>query len=446
MPSTFEPYVQLVDVTATSALVAWGGFLLEPCGESWRARRTGETFGVMSEPVGRAAVEVLDGDGRIVAREAVDDANHVWVEGLEPATTYRYRVVVDGAPWAGGDRHDWAPEALQPAVRPLDLRLRTHAAADEPDPVTFIAVGDTGVGLAAGEDGRRQLAVARTMQRLADAFDVRFVVMLGDTIYHGPGGPTDQSGAHDDDWWLTYFQPYRYLVDHLAVYPTAGNHDGSDDEDADDRAQLEDNLYLATRFGPRAGAGRASLDPGLFYKLQVGALLELVCIDTTWGAERGEHWFDEPKHRRWLEEAFASASDDVVWRVPFSHHPAWSAGPNHASMDAQIERVVPLYRRGGARLVLSGHEHNFQHGRADDLDYVISGAGGKLDERPPRRTDEVGTQSWAASAHCLLVHATPETLTVVPFGATPPGGQPVPLIRRRSDGSPVDEPIVLPRG
>lgn len=446
MPSTFEPYVQLVDVTATAALVAWGGFLLEPCGESWRARRTGETFGVMSEPVGRAAVEVLDGDGRIVAREPVDDANHVWIEGLEPATTYHYRVLVDGAPWGGGDRHDWAPEALQPAVRPLDLRLRTHAAAEEPDPVTFIAVGDTGVGLAAGEDGRRQLAVARTMQRLADAFDVRFVVTLGDTIYHGPGGPTDQSGAHDDDWWLTYFQPYRYLVDHLPFYPTAGNHDGSDDEDADDRAQLEDNLYLLTRFGPRAGAGRASLDPGLFYKLQVGALLELVCIDTTWGAERGEHWFDEPKHRRWLEETFASSSDDVVWRVPFSHHPAWSAGPNHASMDAQIERLVPLYRRGGARLVLSGHEHNFQHGRADDLDYIISGAGGKLDERTPRRTDEVGTQSWAASPHCLLIHATPEALTVVPFGATPPGGRPTPLIRRRSDGSPVDDPIVVARG
>jgi hypothetical protein len=64
-------------------------------------------------------------------------------------------------------------------------------------------VGDTGVGIASGDDGIRQLAVARTMQRLADAFDVRFVVTLGDTIYHGPGGPTDHSGAHDDDWWLT---------------------------------------------------------------------------------------------------------------------------------------------------------------------------------------------------------------------------------------------------
>lgn len=440
-----EPYVQLVDVTATGALVAWGRFVLEEHGDSWRARRTGETFGSRSEPVGRAAVEVVDGDGRIVAREVVDGANHAWVEGLRPATTYGYRVLVDGTPWAGAERHDWAPDALLPAARPLDLRLRTHAAAGDPDPVTFLAVGDAGVGIGAGEDGRRQLGVARTMQRLADAFDVRFVVTLGDTIYHGPGGPTDHSGAHDDDWWLTYFQPYRYLIDHLAFYPTAGNHDGSDEEAADDRAQLEDNLYLTTRFAPRAEAGRASLGPGLFYRLQVGALLELVCVDTTWGAAAGRHWFDDPKHRTWLEETFASVSTDCEWRVPFCHHPAWTAGPHHTDMAAQIERLVPLYRRGGVRLLLHGHEHNFQHGRVDDLDYVVSGAGGKLDEGVPRRTGEAGTLSWAAVPHCLLVQATPEALAIVPYGPTPPGGQPAPLPRRRPDGSVVDGPIVVRR-
>jgi hypothetical protein len=216
MPVRLEPYVQLVDVTATAALVAWGGFALEQDGAGWHARPTGETFGVRSAPVGRAAVEVVDGAGQITARETVDDANHAWIEGLEPATTYRYRVLVDGEPWAGAERHDWSPGTLRPAARPLDLRLRTHASAEEPDPVTFPAVGDAGAGLDNGEDGRRQLAVARTMQRLADAFDVRFVVTLGDMIYHGPGGPTDHSGAHDE----------------------------SDDEDADDRGQFKDNVLV----------------------------------------------------------------------------------------------------------------------------------------------------------------------------------------------------------
>jgi len=439
-----EPYVQLVDVTATAALVAWGRFVLEPHGESWRARRTGETFGARSEPIGRrAAVEVLDGDDRIVARTATDDANHAWVEGLRPATTYRYRVLVDGEPWGAGELWDWAPEDLHPASRPLDLRLRTHATPDRDDPVTFLALGDAGVGLAAGEAGRQQLAVARTMQRLADAYDVRFVVTLGDTIYHGPGGPTDHSGANDDDWWLTYFQPYRYLLDHLAFYPTAGNHDGADEEAADDRAQLEDNLYLSARFAPRAEAGRASLGPGLFYRLQVGSLLELVCVDTTWGAEQGLHWFDEPHHRAWLEDTFAGPSTDVAWRVPFGHHPAFCAGPHHEGQAEQASRLVPLYRRGGARLSLHGHEHNFQHGRVDGLDYLISGAGGKLDTRAPTRMTEAGTRSWAAAPHCLLVQVAPSALTIVPFGGTAPGGTPAPLPRRLPSGELTDEPIVI---
>ena len=445
MGPPIEPYVQLVDVTATAALVAWGGFVLEPGADgSWRARRTGETWGARAEPVGdAAAVEVLDGEGRVVARQAADGVNHVWVEGLRPATTYRYRVLVDGAEWGAGERRDWVPGGLVPAARPYDLRLRTHAAYDQPDPVTFLAVGDFGVGLAAGEDGRRQLAVARTMQRLADAFDVRFVVTLGDTIYHGPRGPTDHSGADDDDWWLTYFQPYRYLLDHLAFYPTAGNHDGADEEAADDRGQLEDNLHLAARFGPRAVSGRASLGPGLFYRLQVGCLLELVCVDTTWGAAEGTHWFDEPGHRDWLEATFAGPSTDVAWRVPFCHHPAWCAGPHHAGQADQVARLVPLYERGGARLLMHGHEHNFQHGRMGDLDYLVSGAGGKLDTRPPRELAAAGTRSWAAAAHCLLVHATPDALTVVPYGATGPGGRPVPLVRRAADGTRTDAPVVI---
>jgi tartrate-resistant acid phosphatase type 5 len=439
-----EPYITLVDVTATAALVAWGVFVLEPERGSWRARRSGETFGARSQPVGdSAAVEVLDREGRVVARQEADGVNHAWVEGLSPSTTYRYRVIVDGRPWGDGERYDWTPSGLVPAVRRPDQRLRTHATPDQPDPVTFLAVGDTGVGIAAGEDGHRQLGVARTMQRLAEAYDVRFVVTLGDTIYHGPGGPTDRSGAFDDDWWLTYFQPYRYLIDHLAFYPTAGNHDGADEEEADDRAQLDDNLYLRERFGPRAEAGRASLGPGLFYRLQVGCVLELVCVDTTWGPDEGTHWFDQPEHRAWLEATFAAASTDVAWRVPFCHHPAWSAGPHHVGQPEQVAQLVPLYERGGARLLLHGHEHNFQHGRVGALDYLVSGAGGKLDERRPNAESVAGTLSWAPSPHCLLVHAAPYAVTIVPYGPTPPGGRPAPLVRLRPDGTATDAPIVI---
>jgi len=90
-------------------------------------------------------------------------------------------------------------------------------------------------------------------------------------------------------------------------------------------------------------------------------------------------------------------------------------------MPEQLEWLVPLYRRTGVRLLMHGHEHNFQHGDVDGLQYVVSGAGGKLEEREPVRFAEAGTRSWAAAPHCLLVQVRPDRLVVVPYGPTPPG-------------------------
>jgi tartrate-resistant acid phosphatase type 5 len=386
--------------------------------------RKGGTIGARSAPWGSALVEAIRGN-EVVAAAEVDDANHAWLRNLEPDTEYQWRVTVDGRPWMDGIRWDWAPGGLRPSDRRADLRFRTHAHADDAVPVTFIALGDFGVGLEAGANGRRQAAVARTIEQLADRHDVRFLVSLGDTIYHLGDDTTRQSGDEDDDWYLTYFQPYRYLLDHLPLYPTAGNHDGADEEANDDRAQLEDNLHLAERFLPRAEVGRASLGPGLFYRVQVGALLELVCVDTTWGAAQGEHWFDDDDHHRWLEEALPPGGGGARWKVPFCHHPPYCAGPHHRSMPEQHASLVPLYQRAGVRLVLSGHEHNYQHGLVDGIHYVVSGAAGKLQEDPPFRFDDGGTVAWASVPHCLLVEVTADAITVSPYG---PGDDGAPVL------------------
>ena len=134
-----------------------------------------------------------------------------------------------------------------------------------------------------------------------------------------------------------------------------------------------------------------------------------------------------------------------VWRIPFCHHPAYCAGPHHENMVTQIEHVVPFFRRAGVRLVLSGHEHNFQHGRVDGVDYVISGAAGKLQEEPPMRWEDGGTISWASEPHCLLVRVEEDRITVTPYGVPGPGGQPEPLRVRAPDGGEVPAEFVLVR-
>ena len=78
----------------------------------------------------------------------------------------------------------------------------------------------------------------------------------------------DESGGEDDDWYSSFFQPYRYSLARVPFFPAIGNHDTADTEGSDDRAQLEDNFHVQERFGD--DPDRASRKPGLFYRLRYG--------------------------------------------------------------------------------------------------------------------------------------------------------------------------------
>jgi hypothetical protein len=77
---------------------------------------------------------------------------------------------------------------------------------------------------------------------------------------------------------------------------------------------------------------------------------------------------------------------------------------------------VPLYQRAGVRIVLSGHEHNFQHSHADGIDYFVTGGGGKIRPAPPTRFAEAHTVKWASAVHFLRVRIEGKEAEVVPIG------------------------------
>jgi tartrate-resistant acid phosphatase type 5 len=436
-----EPFLHLVDITHERALIAWGAFWFERTGGDprWRivddqrlpavARGRRGCIGAGAEPYGAAEVQVLDAAGAVVARAATSERSWVWVEGLEPDTEYRYRVLVDGREWGAGERWDWTPDdaggySLKPAGRGYDLRLKT-----DPDPkahvgLTFAAIGDYGVGICSdSESSRRQRRVAEALEHLVVACGARLVLSLGDNVYLGEEGRVDdESGGEDDDWYSSFYQPYRYVISRVPVFPAIGNHDTTDTEGSDDRTQMEDNFHTAERF--RDDDARASVSPGLFYRFGYGADVEFVCVDTSLASpdEHVHRFFQDPKHLRWLEETFARPAPR--WRIPFSHHPAYCAGPEHGNDPEILDVLVPLFAAGGVRLVLAGHEHNFQLSRADGRTYVVSGAGGKLRERLPHDFAAARTQAWAMQAHVLLVE----------LGAD--GARLTPVSGLRADGSP----------
>jgi hypothetical protein len=114
-----------------------------------------------------------------------------------------------------------------------------------------------------------------------------------------------------------------------------------------------------------------------------------------------------------------------------------------------MDALLPLFARAGVRVVLTGHEHNFQHSHHDGIDYLLTGAGSKLDRGRPDRFVDAHTLSWSNHAHFLLITIEGSTMTVriigeINAGADAPRHDGLPDVPRYTPaGSEVTGPIVL---
>ena len=427
-----EPYVYLPSVSHKSALVAWGAFYFRTNTRGqWKVvddqdlkfvhppRK--DSIGAQSAPYGPARVEVYDSAGAVVATAKTDTANHCWISGLAPDTEYTYKVFVKDQEWAEGERWDWSAsdKALVQKGNRYDNRFTTNPDPNAAAALSFAVIGDFGVGVRKDSATHRQQRVANAMLRICQTEGVRLILTTGDNIYAGRrllGLAIGASGDEDDDWFFTYFQPYRYIINRVPVYPSIGNHDASETEERDDRAQVEDNFYLRERILSEEAAGRASFSPGLFYRFRYGSQIEFVCIDTSKEEFfRTKRLFEYPKHWEFMELSFPENRNELTWRIPFSHHPPYCAGPQHHNTKS-MQRLIPLFERSGVRVMFSGHEHNFQHSRADGIDYFVTGAAGKLRRTSPDDFASAKTVTWATECHFLLGRIEGSRLAVRAIG------------------------------
>jgi hypothetical protein len=223
-------------------------------------------------------------------------------------------------------------------------------------------------------------------------------------------------------------------LNRIPVCPSIGNHDTDESEERDDRDQLMDNLYLRERLAGEEMAGRASLDPGLFYRFRISSDVEFICIDTSKETLFSERLFLHPKHKAFLEAAFPG-DRSVTWRLPFCHHPPFCAGPQHHNTP-KMEGIVNLFARAGVRACFSGHEHNFQHSRHDDVNYFVTGAGSKIRPETPDQFAKAHVVSWAPLWDFLLVTVDRQTLTVRAIGDDLND-----IVRKTPDGNEISGPI-----
>lgn len=433
-----EEYVVLSAVTHKSVLVSWGAFFFRVSKDTPHGgkliddddldhveagRRS--TIGARSDKhgIGRVVVRKA-GTSEVVGERETTNSNHCWVPDLAPDTEYEYDVFVNGSEWAAGPLFDWnaAAKALQPAGERYRNRFKTFPHPGTSSAVTFAVIGDFGTGVRKPDSDKRcQASVARALREVVDSRGVRLLLTTGDNIYarniFGSG-----SGDEDDDWFFTYYQPYRYIINRIPVYPCVGNHDTGESEDSDDFDQLVDNFYIDERMRGEEQEGRALMDPGLFYKFRVGADVEFICIDSS---HRGR-LLKLQNPSAFLDSAFAPAaagSPSPTWRIPFAHHPLYSAGPRHKNEERMIAALESRFAAAGVRVMFSGHEHNFQCSVRNGTHFFVTGGAGKLRTDSPGSGDLVRafTHAWAAKGHFLLVEARGDRLLVTAFAAPASG-------------------------
>jgi tartrate-resistant acid phosphatase type 5 len=387
-------YTYVGRLASDSALIAWG-----------KPENRGNSIGRDSTPIGK-------GELRIDNRTFPAEGNWVIASGLKPDTEYEYEVLVDGK------------QVAKDKIRTLPAKT---------DRLAFFVIGDYGNG------SRHQRSVAKAMwdeykKRRDSNNPVRFVLTTGDNIYVDLTWRGFRNSGNEDRHWVPkFFEPYEELIRQIPFYPTLGNHDGNESESRGDLA-----VYLDNFFFPMEKAGR-------HYSFTVGGLAEFFGLDTTSISEDGEEFttfLADGEQSKWLAKTITESK--APWKIPYFHHPPFTAGPRHGSSYRALEHWVRLFSKTGVKVVFNGHEHNFQMSQVNDWTggvlYIVTGAGGELRSGRPRNMSGAGIAGWAAVPHFLAVEIEGDTMRITPIA----GSGSMNVID--PSGKKVDFPIVLRLG
>ncbi len=241
-----------------------------------------------------------------------------------------------------GPQVEWAPtiptvpEGGCPTAE-ADAGVVTHDAGTL---MRFAAIGDYG---SAGP-------VEQSVAALVDAWKPEFIFTLGDNNY--PLGAESSIDFNIGLFYHAYIAPYVGRFGCGATrnrfFPSLGNHDW---------------------FTPGA---RPYLDyftlPGneRYYDVVWGDV-QLFALDSDSNEPDGVT--ADSKQARWLQRRLAAST--ARWRIVYMHHPPYSSGPHGST-----EGMRWPFKAWGADLVVSGHDHTYEHVVADGMNYLVDGLGG----------------------------------------------------------------------
>jgi 3',5'-cyclic AMP phosphodiesterase CpdA len=124
--------------------------------------------------------------------------------------------------------------------------------------------------------------------------------------------------------------------------------------------------------------------------------------------------YSDSAQRAWLEADLAAARKRGARAIfAVTHDGPYSRG-THGGNKTAVRDYVPILTRHQVTLLFSGHDHIYQRGRMDELDYIVSGGGGAplyrltcgVAGRPACKTDD-GMLHAAKEHHYVMVTVYP---------------------------------------
>lgn len=270
-----------------------------------------------------------------------------------------------------------APAAILAPKNPLPA----EAATAEVTRFSFLAYGDSR-GRHDGEQlqGEHQLVIEAMLARIKamgrGPDPVKFVLQSGDAV---------SNGIVARQWTVSFVPLINRLTQEAGVpyFFAAGNHDVG---------------HVSARDNPLYVAGLRNLLAANVDLMPKEGTPHRLAGYPTYGFGYGNTWFlaldsniatDEPQFE-WAKQQLEGLDRKRFPNVVvFYHHPALSSGPHGGStietqQQAMRSQYHPLFRQHHVALLLTGHEHLFEHwverwtdasGR-HRMDQIVSGGGG----------------------------------------------------------------------
>ena len=307
---------------------------------------------------------------QVVPFDASSTTHQVTLDGLMPGLTYHVAVDVKTP-----DSQYQHPGFLNGEWG--DVSFKTWA---DRQPIRFGIVGDSGFGDPVTPKIATQMAAA----------NLDFGLQVGDIVYN-----IDENKDAFEAFALKYYRPFAPIVRQMPVYLVLGNHD---DEDAAmwNGAPFYDHAFppfTDPLFPQTSGAGRD------WYAFAYGSV-QFLMLDT----EAMNNAQARQEQKVWLAERLADTR--FTTSIPVFHIPPYTGGAHVNDGVAVRADWVPMFKQAGVKLVLSGHDHNYQRLVEDGITYIVSGGGSAT--LYAKTVDIPGSQVFNRISHFVTFDVYPD--------------------------------------